>query len=119
MPAPHRLAASQQRSQVSAMTDQTAMTNNPLLENWTGPFGVAPFGRITPERFMPAFDQAFAGHDAEIAAIAVDSAAPTFQNTIEAMERSGRTLDRVSRVFGVLAGANTNDALLAVEREIA
>src|SRR5499426_2305252 len=100
------------------MTDQSTTTDNPLLENWTGPFGVPPFGRITPEHFMPAFDRAFAEHEAEIAAIAGDAPAATFQNTIEAMERAGRTLDRVGRVFGVLSGAHTNDALLAVEREI-
>src|SRR2546430_10382622 len=100
------------------MNDHTAPTNNPLLEGWTGPFAVPPFGRVAPEHFMPAFDRAFAEHDGEIAAIAGEAAAPSFQNTIEAMERSGRTLDRVGRVFGVLAGAHTNDALLAIEREI-
>src|SRR3979490_402555 len=109
-PRPRRLAASQQRSQISAMNDQNATTDNPLLEDWRGPFGVPPFGRITPAHFMPAFDRAFAEHDAEIAAIGGDAAGPTFQNTIEAMERAGRTLDRVGRVFGVLAGAHTNDA---------
>src|SRR5689334_20660770 len=100
------------------MNNQPTTTENPLLEDWRGPFGVPPFGRIAPEHFMPAFDRAFAEHDAEIAAIAGDASAPTFQNTIEAMERCGRTLDRVGRVFGVLSGAHTNDALLAVEREI-
>src|SRR5207249_7182558 len=100
------------------MNDQTVTTDNPLLEDWTGPFGVPPFGRVAPEHFTPAFDRAFAEHDAEIAAIAGDATAPSFQNTIEAMERSGRTLDRVGSVFGVLAGAHTNDALLAVERDI-
>src|SRR5262245_59706643 len=99
------------------MNDQQT-TNNPLLEDWTGPFGVPPFGRISPEHFIPAYGRAFAEHDAEIAAIEGDSLAPTFQNSIEAMERAGRTLDRVGRVFGVLSGAHTNDALLGVEREI-
>jgi peptidyl-dipeptidase Dcp len=100
------------------MNDQTATTDNPLLEDWTGPFGVPPFSRITPEHFTPAFDRAFAQHDAEIAGIAGDAAAPTFVNTIEALERAGRTLDRVGKLFGVLAAAHTNDALLAIEREI-
>src|SRR3954468_5287418 len=77
------------------MTDQnhpSAATSaaNPFFEDWTGAFQVPPFGRITPEHFTPAFDRAFAEHDAEIAAIAGDAATPTFQNTIEAMERSGR-----------------------------
>src|SRR6266566_3787233 len=100
------------------MNDQNVTTDNPLLEQWRAPFGVPPFGRITPEHFMPAFDRAFAEHDREIAAIAGDTSGPAFQNTIEVMERAGRMLDRVGRVFGVLAGAHTNDALLAVEREI-
>ena len=100
------------------MNDQQTTADNPLLEDWTGPFGVPPFSRFAPEHFTPAYDRAFAEHDAEIAAIAGEAAAPSFPNTIEAMERAGRTLDRVGSVFGVLAGAHTNDALLAVEREI-
>src|SRR5499426_2192865 len=100
------------------MTNQRTTADNPLLEDWSGPFGVPPFSRFAPEHFTPAYDRAFAEHDAEIAAIAGEAAAPSFPNTIEAMERSGRTLDRVGSVFGVLAGAHTNDALLAVEREI-
>jgi len=104
------------------MTEQNhpapTVADNPLLETWTAPFEVPPFGRIAPEHFTPAYERAFAEHDAEIAAIAADPAAPTFTNTIEAMELAGRQLDRVGSAFGVLAGAHTNDALLAVEREI-
>ncbi len=80
------------------MNDQpttTSQTENPLLEDWGGPFGVPPFSRVGPEHFIPAFERGFANHDAEIAAIAGEAAAPTFQNAIEAMERSGRPLDRV------------------------
>ena len=91
---------------------------NPFFSNWTGPFGVPPFGRIAPEHFRDAFERAFAEHDAEIAAIAAEAAEPTFANTIEALERAGRPLGRVSDVFGVLAGAHTNEALLEIEREI-
>ena len=94
--------------------------DNPLLApDWTGPFGVPPFGRIAPEHFRPAFERAFAEHDAEIAAIAGDPAEPTFANTIEALERAAGALERVASVFFMLAGANTNDALQAIEREIA
>ncbi len=103
------------------MTEQNhpaTAADNPLLETWSGPFGVPPFARVAPEHFMPAYDRAFAEHDAEVATIAADPATPTFTNTIEALELAGRTLDRVGSVFGVLAGAHTNDALLAVEREI-
>src|SRR5450631_357453 len=93
-------------------------SKNPLLAKWTEAFGLPPFGDIAPEHFRPAFDEALPAHRAEIDAIAADPAAPTFSNTIEALERSGRALDRVSNVFFVLAGADTNDAIEAVERDI-
>ncbi|MEA2903436.1 MAG: peptidyl-dipeptidase Dcp [Alphaproteobacteria bacterium] len=92
--------------------------SNPFFDTWTGPFGVPPFARIAPEHFEPAFERAFAEHDAEIAAIAGGAAEPTFRNTIEALELAGRALDGVSSVFGVLTGAHTNDALEAIERDI-
>jgi peptidyl-dipeptidase Dcp len=92
---------------------------NPSPAEWTEPFGVPPFARILPEHFGPAFDRGFAAHEAEVAAIADNPAPPDFNNTIAALENSGRPLARVSRVFSVLAGAHTNDALLALEREIA
>jgi peptidyl-dipeptidase Dcp len=93
-------------------------TKNPLLAGWTGSFGLPPLAAITPEHFRPAFDCALAAHRAEIDAIAADPSAPSFGNTIEALERSGRDLDRVSNVFFVLAGAATSDAIEAVERDI-
>ncbi len=92
---------------------------NPLLEAWTGPFEAPPFDRIAPQHFEPAFEAALKQGRAEIGAIAADPAPPTFANTIEAMERSGRTLDRVAKVFFNLAGAETNDELEAIERAIA
>src|SRR5579884_3329322 len=96
------------------------MTNSPhaLLSDWTGPHGLPDFSAATPDRFRPAFDQALAAHRAEIDRIAGDPAAPTFANTVEALERSGRALDRVSNIFFVLAGADTSDDLEAVERDI-
>ncbi len=90
----------------------------PLVSNWTGPQGLPDFSTATPDRFRPAFDEAFKAHRAEIDCIAVNSAAPTFANTIGALEKSGRALERVSNLFFVLAGANTNDELEEVEREI-
>jgi peptidyl-dipeptidase Dcp len=92
---------------------------NPLLEPWTGPFEAPPFDRLEPRHFPPAFDAALVQARAEIDAIAADPAAPTFANTIEALERSGRSLDRVGDVFFNLTGAHTNDELQAIEREIA
>ncbi|MGH6789465.1 MAG: M3 family metallopeptidase [Pseudolabrys sp.] len=93
-------------------------TRNPLLAGWTGRFGLPPFGAIAPEQFRPAFDAALAAHRAEIDAVATDPAEPTFGNTVVALERSGRDLDRVSNVFFVLAGADTGDAIEAVERDV-
>jgi peptidyl-dipeptidase Dcp len=95
------------------------MSENPFLENWTTPFGLPPFDRIRPEHFPPAFDRAMAEHNAEIAAITGSAAAPTFANTIEVLERSGRLLDRVSRVFFNLESSETNDALEAIARDYA
>jgi peptidyl-dipeptidase Dcp len=91
---------------------------NPLLESWTTPFGVPPFDRIAPEHFAPAFAQAMEEHLAEIAAIAENPAPPSFANTIEALQRSGRALERIGAVFGNLAGSLGGDALEALEREL-
>ena len=93
--------------------------DNPLLEDWIGPFGVPPFSRIKPGHFMPAFAHAFAEHTGEVAAVAADRAAPTFANTIDALETAGQTLTRVSNVFDLLASADTNDDILEIERELA
>jgi peptidyl-dipeptidase Dcp len=93
--------------------------DNPLLEDWTGPFGVPPFDRIEPTHFPPAFARAFAAHQAEVAAIAGEQAEPTFANTIDALELSGKLLTRISDVFRLLAGADTNDSILEIERELA
>jgi len=95
------------------------LSANPLFEPWTTPDGVPPFDRITAEHFRPAYAQALAEHEAEIAAIAAAPERPSFDNTIGAMELSGRALARVENVFHLLVGAHSNDALLEIEREIA
>ena len=100
------------------MTDPQSAIHNPLLAEWTGAFGLPPFDAIGPDTFRLAFDHALAAHRAEIDAIAANKAQPSFANTIEALERSGRALDRVSNVFFVLAGADTGDAIEAIERDV-
>ena len=95
------------------------MTENPFFETWSTPFDLPPLDRIRAEHFPPAFDRAMAEHNAEIAAIIGSAAPPTFANTIEALERGGRTLKKVGNVFFNLAGAATNDELQAIERDIA
>src|SRR5277367_4370429 len=97
----------------------TNLDENPLLEPWTGPFEAPPFDRIEPGHFRPAFDAALKDARREVDAIAANPAPPTFANTIEALERTGRSLDRVAGVFFNLTGAATNDELQAIEREIA
>src|SRR3954467_7793619 len=108
-----------------SMTDAAAaMTpeldpGNPFLRDWETPFGAPPFEEIAPEHYLPAFDHALAAHRAEIEAIAGLTEEPSFDNTIAALELAGRELRRVSAVFFNLAGSDTNDALQAIEREIA
>ena len=101
----------------AAVAPSTA--DHPFAGEWSTPFGLPPFELIAPEHFRPAFDGALAEQRGEIDAIAEDAAEPSFDNTVAALERSGRTLRRVSAVFFNLAGAHTNDAIQAIEREMA
>src|SRR5208282_1301581 len=95
------------------------LSENPFFGPWTTPDGVPPFDRIAPEHFRPAYAQAFADHEAEIAAIAAAPEPPSFEDTIAALELSGRALARVEHVFHLLVGAHSNNALLEIEREVA
>src|SRR6202158_5277536 len=91
---------------------------NPLLKAWQTPFETPPFVEIAPEHFLPAFEQAFADHSAEIAAITHDPSTPDFANTITALERSGKLLSKVSAVFYDLVSAHSNPALLEIDKEV-
>jgi peptidyl-dipeptidase Dcp len=95
------------------------MTTNPFFEDWNTPFASPPFDRIKPEHFMPALTRGIADHEQEITAIANDPKPATFQNTIVALEKSGRLLVRVEQVFFNLASSDSNDALQEIERDIA
>lgn len=92
---------------------------NPLLAPWGTPFGSPPWHRIAAGHFRPAFDAALAEHLREIEAIAGDPAEPSFDNTVAALERSGRTLRRVAAAFFNLTSAHSSDELEAVERDVA
>src|SRR4051812_44338972 len=92
--------------------------NNPLLQRWQTPFEVPPFDEIEPEHFLPAFEQAFADHAAEIAAITHDPTLPDFANTITALERSGKLLSKVAAVFYDLVSAHSNPAILKIDKEV-
>jgi peptidyl-dipeptidase Dcp len=92
---------------------------NPLLSRWSARFELPPFEKIEPHHFKAAFATALKEHKADVARIAGQEARPTFANTIVALERSGRLLEKVASVFYNLSGAHTNDALQAIEREMA
>ncbi|RBI75650.1 peptidase M3 [Roseovarius sp. TE539] len=91
---------------------------NPMLETWNTRFGMAPFDRIEDGHFAPAFDTAMRAARAEVAAIADNRDSPTFANTIAALEAAGRALDKVLSVFFTLAGADSNPARQALQREL-
>ena len=92
---------------------------NPLTAAWNTPDGVPPYDRIRPEHYEPAFDLAIAEARAESQRIANDPAAPTFENTIEAMERAGRQLSRVSSTFFTVASADATPANQAIQKNVA
>src|SRR5882672_5821520 len=91
---------------------------NPLLMAWQTPFETPPFAEIAPEHFLPAFEQAFADHTAEITAITYDPSVPDFANTVTALERAGKLLSKVSAVFYDLVSAHSNPALLEIDKEV-
>ena len=105
----------------SSETENSADTNmeNPLLQEFNGIFGIPPFSKIKAEHYLPAFKKAIEEQRAEIDAIIKNSEAPTFDNTIIALERSGSLLNKISWIFYNMVGANTSDELQAVSKEVA
>ena len=97
------------------MTEAT----NPLLSPSTLPYGMPDYAAIRPEHYLPAFQVAFDEHRAEIRAITVARSTPTFENTIEALERSGELLDRVSHTFFTVSSADATPAIQEVDERLA
>ena len=97
----------------------SGLEGNPFATPSDLPYGMPRFDRIRDEHYQPALLAGMAEQRREMDEIAANPAAPSFENTIEAMERSGRLLDRVTRVFFNLAGAHTNETIQAVQAEIA
>ncbi|WP_257306362.1 M3 family metallopeptidase [Geothrix campi] len=95
-----------------------AVAANPFFGDWKAPFGVPPFADIKEDHFLPAFREGMARQKAEVATIADAKEAPTFANTIVALDLSGQFMDRVGSVFFNLTGAETNPKLQAVNREV-
>jgi peptidyl-dipeptidase Dcp len=116
-PAPTTTPAPSAAMTASASTPKT---DNPLLAKWTGPHGgVPPFAKVKVEHFKPALEAAMAEERREIAAIAESTAAPTFENTIAALEDAGRTFEHVETIYGVWSSTMNGDEFKAVEREMA
>ena len=105
----------------AALALMTSCSNmeNPLLTESTAPFGAPQFDKIKTEHYIPAFEAAIAEAKAEIDAIVANPDEPTFENTIEAMEYSGQTLNNVAGIFYNLMEAHTNDQMQAIAEEIA
>jgi len=112
------LTAPAQPATPPTMTEADANAN-PLLSESRLPLRYPPFDRIRNEHYSPAFERGMAEQLAEVRAIADSAAEPSFENTIEALERSGETLARVSRVFFGQNSAHTNPEMQSVQREMA
>jgi peptidyl-dipeptidase Dcp len=94
-------------------------TDNPLLQPWTSPYGLPPFAATRAEHFVPAFELAMQAHLEEMDAIGNAAEAPSFENTVAALDRAGRLLDRIGGMFHNLTSSETSPALQAVERKMA
>ncbi len=103
----------------SAANGSDTSSSNPLLTASSLPFQAPPFDKIKDSDFKPALEQGMKDQLAEIQKIADDTAAPTFENTILAMEKSGVLLRRANNVFNALTGANTDSVLQKVQEDIA
>jgi len=105
---------------LAAAAGNAAAQQNPLLAAWSGPYGgVPPFDQVRVEHFKPALEAAMAETLADVQRIANNPAPPTFQNTIEALEKNGRALGRVATAYGIWSGNMNGPEFSAVEREMA
>lgn len=102
----------------AAPVDEAALAANPLLQDWDTAYGVPPFAQIKDEHYLPAMDAAIAELEAEIDAIANNPDAPTFENTIVALDKAGGSLSQVASVFSNITNTDTNDTLADLETQI-
>ena len=110
--------ASQTDSEAPAANAAVTVPDNILLAEWTGPFdGVPPFDQVRPDLFPQAFEFAIDERRREVLAIANNPAAPTFANTVEALERAGERLDRVETLFSVMTSNMSTPEYQAIDRE--
>ena len=99
-------------------TPSNNIADNPLVQEWNTPYQTPPFSKIELKHYEPAFDYAIEQNRADIDAIVNNPEAPTFENTIVAMERAGELLGRVSGVFFVLNNCDTNDEMQQIANRI-
>jgi peptidyl-dipeptidase Dcp len=97
---------------------EAELEGNPFLQEWDTPYGVPPFAEIENGHYMPAMKKAVLELRADVDAIANNPEAPTFENTIVAMETAGQLMDKVANTFGNVTGTDTDDELRALETEI-
>lgn len=95
------------------------MAQNPFLSDWNTPFELPPFALIKDEHFAPAFNAAFEQSRAAINAIADNPEAPTYSNTVDALETADELMDKVAGVFFNISGSDSNDARQALQRDLA
>jgi len=103
---------------LSCKNNKSMNQKNPLLSDFITPYQTAPFNDIKPEHYMPAFLTAMEKGRSEIAAIIANSSAPTFSNTIETLENSGKLLGRISSIFFNINSAETNEDIQSIAREV-
>ncbi|MAD15587.1 MAG: peptidase M3 [Alteromonadaceae bacterium] len=118
--AAHQKTAQQDTTQLQRTSQQNGdiANNNPLLAESSAPFGVPEFSKIKVEHFEPAFDFAIVQNQQEIDDIANSSKAATFENTIEAMEKSGQALNHVATVFYALNGTDTSKEMQGIAKKM-
>ena len=104
---------------VCACSQQSTESDNPFFSEFQSPYGSPDFDRIQLADYEPAFLKGIEQQNQEIKAIVENPEAPTFENTIVALDNSGEILNRVSGVFFALTSADTNDELMALESKIA
>ena len=99
---------------------EQTMTNpdNPFYQDYNTPYGVPPFDQIKDEHYMQAFEDGMKQHLKEVDAIANSNEEPTFENTIEAYEKSGELLNKVSNVFFNLSSSNTTDSIQGIAKVV-
>jgi peptidyl-dipeptidase Dcp len=103
---------------ILSTAQEEKISGNPFFTEWTTPYGTAPFNLIKTEHYMPAFNEGMKQQNAELEQIVNNTEAPTFENTIEALEKSGKLLEKVSSVFFNLYNTEFNDDMQKISSEI-